>query len=249
LSNFDLVTESLTLIAGHSSVPAFVEPVHAGGGLFRHALDRLGDLAEPALRLFLQAALDQREQDFLFFDARLVEKRRVALLGAHAEVDEQGRVAAVVEDHVRVAAAMPVEQLGGVIPVFRQRLALDREHRNAGGRHRSGGVVLGRVDVAGDPAHVGAERREGLDQHGGLDRHVQRAGDPRTLERLRGAVFLTGGHQARHLGLGNVDFLAAEIGELDVLDDVFLGDGHDDPSVWERNGSCAGGARRARGRL
>ena len=44
-----------------------VEPVHARGGLFRDALDVLGDLGEPALRLFLQQLLDQREEDFLFF--------------------------------------------------------------------------------------------------------------------------------------------------------------------------------------
>ena len=35
------------------------------------------------------------------------------------------------------------------------------------------------------PADLGAERDERLDQHGGLDRHVQRAGDARALERLR----------------------------------------------------------------
>ena len=53
-----------------------VETVHAGGGLFRNALDVLGDLGEPALRLFLQQALDQREEDFLFLGARLVEELR-----------------------------------------------------------------------------------------------------------------------------------------------------------------------------
>ena len=32
-------------------------------------------------------------------------------------------------------------------------------------------------------------------------------------------------HQARHLGLGDLDFLAAEIGEGDVLDDIVAGQG------------------------
>ena len=62
----------------------------------------------------------QREEHFLFLGARLVEERGVALLGAHAEVHEHGGVAAVVEDHVRRAAAVPVEQLGGVVPVVLQ---------------------------------------------------------------------------------------------------------------------------------
>ncbi len=35
-----------------------------------------------------------------------------------------------------------------------------------------------------------------------------------------GAVFLARRHQARHFGLGQRDFLAAEFGERDVLDDV-----------------------------
>ena len=33
-------------------------------------------------------------------------------------------------------------------------------------------------------------------------------------------IFLAQRHQARHLGLGDLDFLAAEIGEADVLDDI-----------------------------
>ena len=47
LSNFDLVTESLTLMAGKSSEPSLhhvVEPEHAGGGLLGDALDLAGDL-------------------------------------------------------------------------------------------------------------------------------------------------------------------------------------------------------------
>jgi hypothetical protein len=75
-----------------------------------------------------------------------------------------------------------------------------------------GGVVLGREDVAGRPADIGAEMRQGLDQYRGLDRHVQRAGDARALERLGRAILLAQCHQARHLGFGDVDFLAAEIG-------------------------------------
>ena len=50
----------------------------------------------------------------------------------------------------------------------------------------------------------------------GLDGHVQRAGDARALQRLLGAVFRADRHQARHLGLGDVDFLAAPVGEPDV---------------------------------
>ena len=64
---------------------------------------------------------------------------------------------------------------------------------------------------------------ERLDQHRGLDRHVQRAGDARALQRLLRAVFLARRHQAGHFGFGERDFLAAEFGEADVLDDVIGG--------------------------
>ena len=68
----------------------------------------------------------------------------------------------------------------------------------------------------------GAEGGEGLDQDGGLDRHVQRAGDAGALERLRCAELGAQRHQAGHLGLGDLDLLAAEIGEGDILDDVIF---------------------------
>jgi len=37
------------------------------------------------------------------------------------------------------------------------------------------------------PADLGAKRGERLDQHRGLDGHVQRAGDPGTAQRLAGS--------------------------------------------------------------
>ena len=109
-----------------------------------------------------------------------------------------------------------------IVPIFLERLALDREHRHAARGDRGGGVILGREDVARCPAHLGAQRGQRLDQHRGLDRHVQRAGDPGALERLRRAELLAQRHQAGHLGLGDLDLLAAEIGEADVLDDIVV---------------------------
>ena len=106
-----------------------------------------------------------------------------------ALVHEQRGVAAVVEDHVRADCIEAVQSLLGAPPVLLERLALPRVHRDAPGILRSavradddsrGSVVLGREDVAGDPADLGAERYQRLDQHRGLDRHMQRADDPRT---------------------------------------------------------------------
>ena len=164
--------------------------------------------------------LDRGEQHFLFLVGRLVEEGGVALLGAHAEMHEQRRVAAIVEDHVGRAAISPFEDVVRVVPIVFEALALIGEHRHAGGRDRRGRMVLRRIDVARGPADVGAERLQRLDQHRGLDRHVQGARDARALERLLRGIFLADRHETRHLGLGDVDFLAAPIGEPDVLDVV-----------------------------
>src|SRR3954463_6700444 len=43
---------------------------------------------------------------------------------------------------------------------------------------------------------------------------------PRALERLGGAELGPQRHQAGHLGLGDLDLLAAEIGEIEVGDDI-----------------------------
>ena len=108
------------------------------------------------------------------------------------------------------------------------------------------------IDVARCPAHVGAERRERLDQHRGLNRHVQRAGNARAAQRLLRPVLLARRHQAGHFGFGDRELLAAPFGEADVLDDIVgvrsfvLGRcAHDSPS----GAPCGLGLRRWIGRL
>ncbi len=152
-------------------------------------------------------------------------------------MDQHGGVAAVVEDHVRRAAVRPFEDAVGIIPIVLEALALDREHRRSGRGDRSGGVVLGRIDVARRPADIGAERLQGLDQHRRLDRHMQGAGDAGALERLALGVFGPGRHQARHLGFGDRNFLAAIVRELDVGDGVIVSLAH------ERRGGLGHGRR------
>ena len=152
-----------------------------------------------------------------------------ARLDPRAPEREHGGVAAIVQDQVTGGVLTPVEDAGGIIPIFLERLTLDGEHRDAGRGDRGGGMVLGRVDVARRPADRRAERGQGLDQDGGLDRHVKRTDDPRALERLRRAGFLAQRHQAGHLGFGDIHLRAAEIGEGDVGDDIVTlegGGGH-----------------------
>ena len=82
-------------------------------------------------------------------------------------------------------AVGPAQGRLGAPPVLLEGLALPGVHRDAGGGDGRGGVVLGGEDVARRPAHLGAEGDQGLDQHGGLHGHVQRAGDAGAGQRLR----------------------------------------------------------------
>ena len=127
------------------------------------------------------------------FDAARRVGHLAGLLVLDALVQQQRGVTAVVEDHVRAVAVGPRHHLLGAPPVLLERLALpgvDRDALRVLGRAVRAdddgrrGVVLGGEDVAARPAHLGAELDERLDEHGGLDRHVQRAGDARAGERL-----------------------------------------------------------------
>jgi hypothetical protein len=91
-------------------------------------------------------------------------------------------------------------------------LIAEYKYDGDGGR----GLVLRREDVAARPGDLGAERDERLDEHGRLDRHVQAAGDARALQGLPGGEFLADGHETGHLGLGDLDFLAAPVGKRQV---------------------------------
>ena len=205
----DLVTESLTLMAGELQLAALghlVEPVHPGGGLLGDALDgRQLPGVEAGIRR--QLAPDGAVEGGLLLVAGVVQQAGVPL-GPGAQVHQQGGVAAVVQDHVGGAPGEG-EDLVGEGPVVVQGFALVGEHRRPALGDGGGGVVLGGEDVAGGPAHVGAQGLQGLDQHRGLDGHVQRAGDPGPAQRLGGRVLLADRHEAGHLGLGDGHLPAA----------------------------------------
>ncbi len=143
-------------------------------------------------------------------------------------MDDRRQVAAVVQNHVEGTAIGPEQGLLDAPLVFFLRFSLPGEDRSAGGGDRGGSMVLSRKDVATRPADLGTELDERFDEDGGLDRHVQTAGDAGSLERLGGPVFCTEGHQPGHLVLGQFDLLASPLREVDVLDAVGqgLGRGH-----------------------
>jgi hypothetical protein len=142
-------------------------------------------------------------------------------------VHQERRVAAVVEEEVGTGAVGPEERLLRAPPVLLQRLALPGEDGSALGvvhrprlphHHGRGGVVLGREDVARDPPHVRAQLHQRLDEHGGLNGHVQRSHDLRAGQRTRAAVLLAQRHQPRHLLLRQADLLTPEFGLRQIAD-------------------------------
>ena len=177
---------------------------------------------------------------------------RAGLLELGTLVHEQGRVAAVVEDHVGATAVGPPHGLLGAPPVLLERLALPGEDGDAArgvdgavraDDHRGRGVVLRREDVAGHPADVSAQRGERLDEHRRLDGHVQRAHDAGAGQRLGVGVLGPDGHEAGHLVLGEADLAAAPVGQGQVGDlEVALSQrGHGvTPSMTCRVGCGAG---------
>ena len=230
LSNFDLVTASLTLMAGNSSSPFSCISIRRWTPVVVSSETPLMPLAIWVHRVGVlgQAAGQDTEHHRVLLgvggrgvghDARLLE--------LDALVDQQGGVATVVEDQVRAFAARPAQHLLGAPPVVLEGLALPGVDRHAPGvvrgavgahGHRGGGVVLGGEDVAAGPPDLCAEGGEGLDQHGGLDGHVERTGDAGAGERLGGTELGTHGHQPGHLVLGQHDLLAAELGKRQIGD-------------------------------
>src|SRR5262249_52407774 len=105
------------------------------------AADRIRVLAVPA-GLVLEPLLDGGEQDLLFLVGGAIEQSGFALFGAHAEMDEQRGVAAVIEDEIGRAAVVPLENAMLVVPIVLERLAFDRKHRSAARSDRCRGMVL-----------------------------------------------------------------------------------------------------------
>ena len=196
-------------------------------------------MRRPATGILLQRPLEQpQDHAHLLGVGRLRRRDSAGALVLRTAVDEQGGVAAVVEDQVG-AAVGPGKRALGAPPVLLERLALPGEDGHAAralrravgaDRHGGGGVILGREDVAGRPAHRRAEGDQRLDQDRGLDGHVQRAGDARAAQRLRLAELAPGRHQAGHLVLGELDLLAAERGQAEV-GDLEIGAGGDSRRV------------------
>ena len=190
-------------MAGKSSVPVLlhlVEAVHAGGRLLADAADASARCAAscPGASCCRRRSSVEDDAPLLGLARRRRSRARCpALLELDALVDEQRRVAAVVDDQVgpaavgHTSASSVHHQYSSSVSPFQAKTAtpcgLLDACRSRPTATAAAARVLRREDVARHPAHVGAEVDERLDQHRGLHRHVQRAHDARAGERLRRA--------------------------------------------------------------
>src|SRR5690606_13430095 len=191
-----------------------IQAMHTGGGFFGNALDRSKALGIPG-GIGSQLGFDGGKQHALFFAARVVEHRGV-FFGTGTQMQQQGGIAAVVQNHVGMATVGPVEDFVGVLPVVFKAFALDGKHGGTAGGNCGCGVILGRENIAGSPANFGTQCDKSFDKHAGLDGHVKAAGNARALQGLRLGVFLAYGHQAGHFGFGNGKFATAPLGQRDI---------------------------------
>lgn len=209
-----------------------VEPVDTGGGFFTDAL-AAGDDVVPVL-LVLGINVPQDAENFLEFFAvgGFVSWDGAGLFELEALVDEEGGITTVVDDLVRALAVWPCEGAIGAVPVFLEGLTLPGEDGAAGwlldcalwaDDDGSSSAVLGGEDVARRPTDIGTEDDEGLDENGGLNGHVERAGDAEASEWLRGGVPLTENHEAGHFLFGEHELFTAELAEGEILNVVLEG--------------------------
>mmetsp|Transcript_17318 Transcript_17318/g.34925 ORF Transcript_17318/g.34925 Transcript_17318/m.34925 type:complete len:401 (+) Transcript_17318:560-1762(+) len=212
--------EQKPLLLGH-----LFKTVDAGSGLLGHADDAGGDLG-PHLRVDVEGLLKKVKDAVLVIAGsggriRLLAGLLEGLFSGNTLVDEEGGISSIVDDHVRSAGlgSRPHERLEGAVPVLRDGLTLPSEDVSGlGGGNGRSGVVLGGEDVARGPTDLGTKSLEGLDEDGGLDGHVQGAGDVGASKRVLALALSADAHKTRHLNLGNIELLAAELGELNVLD-------------------------------
>ena len=139
------------------------------------------------------------------------------LFHVHALVDEQSGVAAIVHNEIRAGTVGPGQGHFRAPPVILKAFSLPGEHLGVPqfGNGR-GSVILRGKDVAGSPTDIRAQLVQGSDEHGRLDRHMQRTGNLESLEGLLLAIAADKLHQTGHFPFRELHFLFAEISQSDI---------------------------------
>ena len=190
LSNFDLVTESLTLIAGNSSAPALCisysrcTPVVVSSVTplmpWPMAVQRCGSSAAASGSAACRTTAYSSESAVDGSGTAPAFSNSVPLCTSMVASPPSSRIMFGPSSPGQFSACSVHHQYSSSVSPFQAKTGTPAGASGVPSRaddDRGGSVVLGGEDVAGDPAHLGAERGQRLDQHRGLDGHVQRAHD------------------------------------------------------------------------
>ena len=229
LSNFDLVTESLTLIAGNSSLPAFII-----------CCRRLTPVVVSSVTPRMPSAMRVKRSG----SSAIEEAIRARKTFSSSEEPEAGSGAVPAASNstplwISSVGSPPSSSsmLGPSSPG--QRSVWSIAHQNSSRvspfQAKVGMPALATAAAAWSwvekmlqeaQRSSAPEGDQGLHQHRGLHRHVEGAGDAGAGQRLLGLVLRAQRHQARHLVLGQVDVAAAVLGQAGIGDlEVVLGCG------------------------
>ena len=204
-----------------------VEPVHAGRGFLGHAADGLRRSSGTSPACSFSARLMRGEEDLLFLVGRVADQSRFRL-SRRCRPRWTNSVASPPSSRIMFGVPpSPHSKMRCVIvPVVLERLALDARtpacrrrrwrRRHGPGSRRCCTRPSARRRRA--PCSVSISTAVWIVMCSEPAMRAPRSG-------CCGPVFLARRHQAGHLGLGDGDFLAAPIGEPDVLDDVVGGGG------------------------
>jgi len=129
----------------------------------RYAAPGLHNVA-PASRRFFVDLLQQILNDLLFV-ALEGESTHCCRSPAHSR-DELAASHRRIVHHQLGPSIRMADRLIRAPPIFFERLALPREHRNPGGSNRRSRMILRRKNVAASPANRRAQIDQRLDQHG-----------------------------------------------------------------------------------
>ena len=186
--------------------------MHTGGGLLRHTAPILHDLV-PAIGILTLNFEQQILDDLLFLVCRFCFRPIAAFFQFVAFMNEQCCVATIIDYELRAFAFGVRDRAIRAPPVVLKRFAFPREHSDAAFGNGRGSMVLRGKNIAASPAHARSKIGKCLDQHRGLNRHVQRSSDAHVCQRFLRHIFLADRHQPGHFLFRDRNFFATKVGQ------------------------------------
>src|SRR5947207_8919541 len=143
----------------------FVKSMHPGGCFLGNTAPFLDDLM-PAKRIFALILEEQILYDLLFPVGRFSFRPITAFLQLVPFVEEQSRVAAIIDYELGALSVWMRESAISAPPIIFQRFAFPGENGDARLRDRRRGVILRGENVAAGPAHARAKTAQRFAQDG-----------------------------------------------------------------------------------